>query len=302
MPKRKSNGGLIILVVLAMISWAGAWPSGKLIAGLASPQLIIFWRFLATSILFVPLLGFSRTDLRLNAADTGLLIAGAALVTAYNQCFFAGLELGLAGAGGVLVTSITPLATFGLVALISRRPVRGREALGLLLGLTGGAVLLEVWKLDLGKLLDSGNLFFLLCGVCWAGVTVLSQHIQKRISFMAYSFYIYAFSTIMALLLALPEGLLAISGRPGLFWLNVAYLAFFATAFGTTVYFLAASRLGSQRAGSFLFLVPTGALFMSWLMLGEIPRLPTLLGGAATVTAVYIINRSGTAQRKAARS
>lgn len=297
-----SDRGFIILVVLAMVSWAGAWPSGKLVAGLASPQLIIFWRFLATSILLVPLLRLSGTDLRLAAVDFWALLGGAVLVTIYNQFFFAGLKLGLAGVAGVLVTSITPLATFGLVALISRRPIRGREALGLLLGLAGGAVLLEVWKLDLRQLLDSGNLFFLLCGVSWAGVTVLSQHIQKRISFLACSFYIYAFSTIMSMLLALPDGLLAINGRPGLFWLNIAYLGLFATAFGATVYFLAARRLGSHRAGSFLFLVPTGALFMSWLVLGEIPRLSTLLGGAVTVAAVYIINRPGATQRKAARS
>ena len=95
MLEKMSERGLIILVVLAMLSWAGAWPSGKLVAGLASPQLIIFWRFLVTSILLVPLLRLSGTDLRLTGADFWVLIGGAVLMTAYNQFFFAGLKLGL---------------------------------------------------------------------------------------------------------------------------------------------------------------------------------------------------------------
>jgi drug/metabolite transporter (DMT)-like permease len=298
MSKQKSGRGLVLLTALAMVSWGGAWPSGKLVAGLASPQLLIFWRFLATTLLLLPLLRLLHADLRLSARDLLLLTGGAGLMTAYNQCFFAGLDLGLAGAGGVLVTSVTPLATFGLVALFHRRRICLREALGLLLGLAGGAVLLEAWNLDLHRLLDSGNLFFLLCGVLWAGLTVLSQHIQKRIAFMAYSFYIYALSTLMALLLALPGGLLAIQGRPGLFWLNIGYLSCFATAFGATVYFLAAGRLGSHRAGSFLFLVPASALLLSWLVLGEVPSLPTLLGGAAAVAAVYTLNRPEALSKK----
>jgi drug/metabolite transporter (DMT)-like permease len=297
MPETKSERGLILLVVLAMVSWGGSWPSGKLIACMASPQLVIFWRFSATSILLLPLLRLFRADLRLTVKDLLLLLAGAVLMTAYNQFFFAGLKLGLAGAGGVLVTSVTPLATFSLVALINRRRIMLKQALGLVLGLAGGAVLLEIWNLDLDQLLDSGNLFFLLCGVVWAGMTVLSQHIQKRIDFIAYSFYIYAFSSLLALLLALPGGLLTISGRLELFWLNIGYLALFATAFGATVYFLAASRLGSRRAGSFVFLVPASALLLSWIVLGEVPRLPTLIGGAAAVSAVYILNSSGRARR-----
>jgi drug/metabolite transporter (DMT)-like permease len=291
MPENTTQRGLIVLTVLAMICWGGAWPSGKLIAGLAPPQVIVFWRFLATTILLAPLLRLFRADLRVSGGDLLLLLAAAGLMTAYNQCFFAGLKLGLAGVAGVLVTSVTPLATFALVALFSRRRIRMREALGLALGLAGGAVLLEVWNLDLRRLLDGGNLWLLLCGLLWAGITVLSQHIQKRVAYMACSFYIYGFSTVLALLLSLPGGLPAVGGRSGLFWLNIGYLALFATAFGATVYFLAAGRLGSHRAGSFLFLVPASSLLLSWLLLGEVPTLPTLLGGAAAVTAVYIINR-----------
>ncbi len=55
----------------------------------------------------------------------------------------------------------------------------------------------------------------------------------------------------------------------------------------------ASSRLGSRRAGSFDFIVPTSALLFSWFFLGDVPGVSTVAGGVLTVSAVYLINRKG---------
>ena len=68
------------------------------------------------------------------------------------------------------------------------------------------------------------------------------------------------------------------------------FLGVVATDFATTCYFLSASRLGSSRASAFMFIVPTAAVLLSWLLLGERPALVTLAGGALSIAAVYLAN------------
>jgi len=274
-----------------MLSWGGSWPSGKLIAGLARAEVIIFWRYFITSLSIVPLLFIFKQPLRIEKRSLPLLILGAVVMITYNQFFITGLKIGLAGAGGVLTTSLNPIITFSLASVFYRESVGPRQKIGLLLGVIGGAVLLNVCKLDLRELLAGGNVLFLLAALSWSLLTLISQKTQQRMPFLTYSFYLYSFSTLLVLFLALPHGLLAITGQPRMFWGNIIYLSIFATSFGATVYFMAAGKIGSGRASSFTFLVPTSAMLFSWLLLGEVPQLSTIIGGLIAVFAVYLLNQ-----------
>ena len=215
------------------------------------------------------------------------------MLTGYNVLFFLGLRYGLAGGGGVLMTGLSPLFVYAVTTVTRRRLPTRLEALGLLLADWEG------WPYSCAsgtcgseQLLASGNLFFLVGALLWALLTVFSQRVQADVSYMTYSFYVYAFTAVFAFFLALPRGLRPpTEGAPG-FWLNMAYMAVFATAFSSSVYFKASRKLGSRRGVSFMLLVPALALLISWAMLGEVPTLPTLIGGAGMVSAVFLINRS----------
>jgi len=274
-----------------MAIWGGTWPSAKVVSGIAAPEVAVFWRFLVTTAGFLPLVLFSRSSLRMPRGTLLLTAAAALAVVLYNLAFFAGLRRGFAGAGGVLVPTLTPLITFLLTLPARRRAVKRREAIGLALGLAGGIVILQVWRLDARDILASGNLFFLLCAALWSAVTILSQKAQERADFIGFSFVMYAGSTLVALPFALPFGIASVFPAGPRFWLNLAYLALLGTAFATTVYFLASSRLGSNRTSSFLFIIPTAALLLSWALLGEAPSVPTIAGGACAIAAVYLVNR-----------
>ncbi len=277
-------------MLLAMLTWGGSWPSGKLIAGLARAEVIIFWRYFITSLSILPFLFIFKQPLRIEKSSMPLLIFGAVVMIIYNKLFITGLKVGLAGAGGVLTTSLNPIITFSLASVIYRESVGPRQKIGLLLGIIGGAVLLNVWKLDIRELLAGGNVLFLLAALSWSILTLISQKTQQRVPFLTYSFYLYTFSALLELFLALPHGLLSITGQPWMFWGNIIYLSIFATTFGATVYFMAAGKIGSGRASSFTFLVPTSAMLFSWLLLGEAPELSTIIGGSIAILAVYLLN------------
>lgn len=297
---RVSDGVFTTLLVLSMIGWGGTWTSAKLIAGAASLELVVFWRFALTTFPLAVVLLATREPLAMSWRSLPGLVAAAAAMTAYNHLFFAGVRAGLAGTGGVIVTSLNPVFTFLAMLAIERRKPGAVEAVGALLGIAGGAILLGVWRFGGRELAASGNLFFLLAALTWTAVTLLSQRVQRRVSFLAYSFYVNALSALMNLPWAVREGLLVRVDDPTVFWLNLAYLAFVGTAFATTVFFRASLRLGAQRASSFIFLVPALAPLISWLAIGETPARATLLGGPLAVLAVYLINR-GRATRELTR-
>jgi drug/metabolite transporter (DMT)-like permease len=203
------------------------------------------------------------------------------------------LQTGYAGAAGVLVTTYNPILTFLLAVYFFKRPLHKRALLGLLLGFTGGMILLHVWSVNFQDLLRSGNLFFIGASTCWAFLTITSEKTKDCLHPLIFSFYIYLFATILDYFLAKPYHPFDALTLGFTFWFNVVYLAVFATTFATTVYFAASSRLGANRASSFIFLVPTSAVTLSWAILGEVPQWPTIVGGCVAVAAVWMLNTGG---------
>ncbi len=275
---------------LAMLIWGGSWISAKLIAGMLPSQVLVFYRFLLTFICFAVLLIIRREKPVLNRRSFIQIILATLFYVMYSQLFFAGLRFGFASMGGVLVTTMNPIFTFIIASSLFKRSVTWREIWGLLLGICGGGIILNIWALDTRQLVDSGNLFFLLGAFVWASLTVSSQHAQKELSVWTYSFYINGFATVFQIPFAAPQGILKALELTPFFWLQMTYLTLVSTTFATTIYFFAADKLGSRRASSFTFLVPLCAIVLSWLILDENPGMTTITGGVIAIAAVYIIN------------
>ena len=76
-----------------------------------------------------------------------------------------------------------------------------------------------------------------------------------------------------------------------IFWLNLFFSASINTAGATTFYFYATSKIGADKASTFMFMVPLTAALGAWLLISEIPQWNTLLGGVIGLVAVYVLNR-----------
>lgn len=281
-----------LLIVLAMIIWGGSWVSAKAIADAMPPETLTFWRFFVSFLSMLPVMLFLREPIKVRWPAIGYTLLGAVSMGLYLYFFFKGLRYGFAGAAGVLVTSMMPMVTFALSVLIFKKNPTGRDILGLALGLIGGGVLLQAWTLD-GQIFSGGNVYFLLCAVLWATLTVSSEKAGEHISPVLFSVLTYGFCAVLFFFLALPHGMLNAFKQDTVFWLNLLYLGVISSTFATTVYFFASSRLSSNKASSFVFLVPSCAVILSWIFLGEIPKTPTIAGGLIAVSATYLINKNG---------
>ena len=188
------------------------------------------------------------------------------------------------------MTTLNPILTFIFTIILFRKNVSVREYLGIILGLTGGMCLLQIWAINFNKLVQSGNLFFVIAAFSWASVSIISDKSKNYMSPLVFSFYVYGVAAFIDLFFALRFDMMKVFEFGASFWLSITYLALIATTFATPAYFIAAGRIGSRKASAFIFLVPVSALFVSWLLLGENPGIYTIIGGLIGITAVYLIN------------
>ncbi|MCK5672522.1 MAG: DMT family transporter [Spirochaetales bacterium] len=293
------NKRFSVYMFMAMTLWAGSWVSGKLISTGELHFQFIFWRFLITAIsyLIIHIISIKKNESYMGITRilktpylSGLIILAAIGLVGYNIMFILGLSSGLAGKGGVIVTTLNPLIGFILGTIMYRSKFPLKSWLGITLGLIGGFILVEPWKYSLAQLIDGGNLIFVAAAAFWAIVTFLAHKIQKDISLWEFNLLTYTIALFITIPLIWNKDIFNWQQYSTGFWINTLYLAVIAGTIAGGMYFHASKVIGSARAGSFTFIVPGMALLFSFLFLNEIPELSTILGGGLAVGAVYIIN------------
>jgi drug/metabolite transporter (DMT)-like permease len=272
-----------------MFLWGGGWSALKILTYELPIEIIIFWRFFLMSISFIPILYFMKVPLTLNRSGAKFVASSSVLNVSFMVFSFLGVKYGFAGNGGVIITTLTPLMTFLLVAIIYKNKLFASQYIGLTIGLIGGIIILQLN--DLSIFLNSSNIYFAICAVIWAGVTLLSQHSHKHIHPVHYSFYISVVATLASFIYAFNSDLLSVFEQGVKFWIAMIYLAVLGQTVATTIFFIASAKLGSQKTSSFMFLVPLFSLIIAWAVLGEPIQAYILIGGSLSLIAVYFINK-----------
>ncbi|UFS63224.1 DMT family transporter [Sulfurimonas sp. HSL-3221] len=275
-------------IVLAMVLWGIGWPALKVVTDTDVPvETVTFLRFAIMAVSFLPILYWRRKPLRLNRRTLRFTIAAGALNVAFMYFAFWGVQTGSAGAGGVIITVASPILTALLALIVFRTRVSPTQLLGLGVGLFGGMLMLEVWHADL---LHSGNVFFIGSALVWAVLTLLGQQSHTEMEPIHFNFWLAVFAVPITFVPALPAGLGTVYNQDWTFWTGLLFLAIMGQTVASTIFFVAAGKIGSAKAGSYMFLVPLTALVASFLLLGERPSFWLVAGGAVSTAAVYFIN------------
>ncbi|QSZ42872.1 EamA family transporter [Sulfurimonas aquatica] len=280
------------LLALAMLFWGGGWTALKILTYELPMDVIIFWRFFLMTLSFIPILYFFKMPIKLNLHSIKYIASSSVLNISFMVSSFLGIKYGFAGAGSVIITSLSPIMTFLLVLVLFRKRVETLQQFGLALGVVGGFIILQLN--DLSLFFNGSNTYFLLCAIIWAGVTVLSQHSQKHIHPVHYSFFISLIATFASFIYAFNSNLLAVFEQGLIFWIALIYLAVFGQTVATTIFYMASGKLGSEKTSSFMFLVPVFALLSAWIVLDEPFQLHIIIGGFISILAVMFINKRKT--------
>ncbi len=279
-----------LLMVLAMILWGGGWPALKILTESVSWEVATFWRFALMTVAFLPVLWWRKQPIGLTPRAFGWVALSGGLNALFMALSFWGVYAGTAGAGGVIITTLSPVLTVLIAVLVLGMKPTARHLAGLLIGVIGGAVMLEVW--DAHVLTHGGNLVFLLCALVWAALTLAAQRSHLHLDPVHYTFFLGLVATFCMFFIAFPYGIGDVFDQDLRFWSALVYLAILGQTVASTIYFIASGRMGSGKASSYMFLVPLFALVSSYVLLDEVPSPMLLIGGIISTAAVYLINHS----------
>ena len=274
-----------------MATWGLSWTNGKILSQYCSSSILAFWRFFLSSIFMIPVLIFTKNNFTVPSDGIKYIIIGSILIFSYNIFFCMGSNLGFANVGGVFVPTLNPIITFILSIIIFREIIYKKDIIGLIFGICGGIIVLEAWTLSYSQMTANGNLYFLLASISWGIMSIVSGKSHKALATLTFSFWVYFISSIFCFIMNINNDVLIVLDFDLIFWLNLILLSIGAQVFGTTVYFIATTKLGPSKASSFIFIVPITAPIFSMIFIGEKLEISTIIGGIMTMTAVYLINK-----------
>lgn len=217
-----------------------------------------------------------------------LLFTGAYGLVGYN------VGLGIAQhtitpAEASLVVAMTPICVVIFSAIFLGEKIGWRTVTGILLGFSGVAII-SLSK-EGGFTFDVGVLFALLAMSSQTTLTLLQKKFLGRYTAMQ----ITVFSTIAGSLAALPFGYTGFAHLLELGVGNESTVAILVLALSSSVlgYFLWAyllTHLPAGKTSSFLYFNPVLVVLISWLWIGTVPDISTVIGGVVTMTGIAIVN------------
>ena len=274
-----------------MITWGYSWAGAKILGPYGDVSAKIFLRFFLASIALIPILLKYRIPFTVSKSGLQFILINAISLCSYNYFYFRSTHMGLAGVGGVLVTTLNPILTSTVVFCFVDKSVRLKDLIGLAIGFIGGSIIIRFWEMDLNLMIQSGSLFYILASFSWVSVTLSSQKSKNHIHFLSYSFWSFVVAAGFSFLFCNLSDIAITINYDRYFWINILSLSIIVMSFANTMYFFASSKIGPVKASSFIFIVPLTAIIFSKILLDEPIRLTTLMGGSLSIIAIYLINK-----------
>lgn len=277
------------LLFLAMVAWGGSWVNVKVLGHYVSAYEMIFLRFGITAITMVPIIVWLKHSFKIDLKSFGLVVLVALALIFYNKYYYLGTKFGTASLGGAMVTTMIPILTFVLLALMGVKKVGSKDLFALGLGAIGVLTMLHIWTFDLAHILVIQNLYFFLAAILWAILTIISSK-STKISPIVFTFYMYIVTVALDWILFVDVSAIPFSSLDGIFWINTLLISLAASTFSNTIYFLGIEKLGAAEVSSFVFLVPFSAIGLSALFLDEKVDFFIIIGTILTLFAVKMLN------------
>lgn len=300
-----------ILLVLAMMGWGLVWPLSKMLLAYGSPAQIASLRYLFVFLCFVPLMWLWKISFKIPRVVLVPTLLTGALNALYSYLMYAGMPYGDSGNAGVITEVLSPIIAAFLWSVYKRESLAKSAKIGLMLGLLAGAFLVDLfgnWR----AMFSAFYIIYVLASLDWAALMISSRLATERINAIALNFY----TSVMTFALLAPAlfmdfgGSFSVGGeiargasggafitslwdKPLAFFVLLGVAAVFCTVFATTIFYKALFVLGVVEGGIYALLAPVFALGFAYLLLGEVPKWHTIVGGVLAVGSIYIINVLG---------
>ena len=292
--KKLGNGWFHVLAILAVLIWGTTFVATKVLitAGLQPTEIFIYRFIIAYAcILFISPRELWSESLRDEAL---LFLAGITGGSLYFITENTALQYTQA-VNVAMIISGTPLLTT-LLAMAIFRSERTRNPLRIIAGsaiaLAGVIVIIYHGNVDL-NFNPIGDILTLCAAASWAVYSILLKVLGKKYSAVFVTRKVFAYGLLsMALWLPLhPERFdLTLLAKPEVL-ANVLFLGALASMLCFTIWSAVVKRLGTVKSTNYINLNPIVTFVSAYLVLGEVVTPLSLLGAAAIIGGVYVIER-----------
>ncbi|NUW38080.1 DMT family transporter [Nonomuraea sp. SMC257] len=285
---RKSEWPALAAAGVTVVLWASAFVSIRSAGAAYSPGALALGRLLAGTLVLGAIALVRRVGWPPRAAWPGIATSGVLWFGVYMVVLNWG-EREVDAGTAAMVVNIGPI----LIALLSSRLLGEGLPRPLLAGMGvsfAGAVVVGASVSGGGHASVVGVLLCLLAAMSYAGGVVAQKPALRHAGALQVTFYGCLVGTVACLPFA---GVLVSEAAraPLSATLNMVYLGVFPTALAFTTWAFALARTTAGKMGATTYAVPVLVVAMSWALLGEVPGLVTLLGGALCLAGVAVSRR-----------
>lgn len=284
-----SPAGLGTLVpVLFVLLWASGFVVARWAATVSTPLTFLALRFALTLLVLWPLILAARAPWPDARTLRHLAVAGLLIHAAYLGGVWVAVWMGMSSGVSALIVNLQPVLTAVWMAQFGER-LRGRQWLGLVLGL-GGVALVLAHKVDAEGLSTAA---IVLCAGALLAITA-GTLVQRRFApdfdLRTGTFVQYAASLVVVAPLAWAlEGALPQPGATLAAALAWSVLAL--SIGGVFLMFVLIRRGSATRVASLFYLVPPVTAAQAWLLFGEPFGLLAAAGTVLTAIGVAMVVR-----------
>jgi drug/metabolite transporter (DMT)-like permease len=273
--------------LVSVCLWSSAFVGIRATTNSLAPGALALGRLLIGSLLLGALL-LSRGAVRPTRRELGLLcLAGLLWFGLYNVALNTAEHVVDAGTAAMVV-NVAPLMIMALAAVF----LRERLTAGLLAG--GAVAFVGVIVIGLattsGKAPAWGILLCVIATASSAAGVVAQKPVLARLSALQVTWICCTIGALSCLPYA-PALVRDVRTAPATALAWMAYLGVFPTSVAFTTWAYALARGTASRLAATAYLVPPTTIVMSWLILGEVPRVVAILGGLFCLVGVVLARR-----------
>jgi drug/metabolite transporter (DMT)-like permease len=277
--------GVVILV------WGAAFSGIKVMLEHLSPAGLTASRLLVSALTLTVILPFAGDGkVERKAGDlTRLVVLGLCGSAGYQLAINWGEQFISAGVASLIVATM-PVMVVILAALVLSEALGRRGLTGVLIAFAGVALLVLASEGGLEARNITGVGVTLLAPASWAVYTIVSKPLSARYDGVRLNLV----GAWLGALIVLPLGLGdlgALARMDAGAWLWLLYLGVFSSALSYIAYVWALRRWTASGVASFVYLVPVSSLAWAWVLLGEVPGVLALAGGALIIGGVVLVQR-----------
>ncbi len=289
-PGESSSAKGYLCVVVAALMWASSGTAGKALfdAGMSPFDLVQIRVILASAILLLVFLFFSRDLLRIRPRDIPffLFLGGVVMAVVTGSYLYTISKIQVAAA--ILIQYLAPIFVAIFAMLFWKERPTFLKIAALFLAFGGCFLVVGGYNLKLLQMNLLGILGGLTSAITFAGYSLLGERAMHRYKPWTVLFYALAFSALTWHVVYPPFTYFR-AGYSLAEWGWIFYISIVGTILPFGLFFAGINHIRSTRASITATLEPIFAGFLAFMLLGETLLLLQVVGGCMVILAIVVL-------------